>query len=157
MTTQHSRVEQSAARPEAVKHLWNQNAPMKLEHVAINVPDPLAFARWYVDHLKLTVVRRSMEPPYGHFLADNSGKVMLEIYGNTQAPSLDFPSVAPPALHFAFVSSDLAADVKRLVAAGAEHVSGPATDAGGDELAMLRDPWGLCVQLVKRQQAMLKA
>lgn len=130
---------------------------MKLEHVAINVADPLAFARWYVEHLKLTVVRRSMEPPYGHFLADNSGKVMLEIYGNTQAPALDLPTIAPPALHFAFLSPDLAGDVKRLVAAGATHVSGPEVVAGGDEVAMLRDPWGLCVQLVKRQTPMLKA
>jgi catechol 2,3-dioxygenase-like lactoylglutathione lyase family enzyme len=129
---------------------------MKLEHVAINVSDPLAFARWYVDHLKLTVVRRSIDPPYGHFLADDSGKVMLELYGNTQAPMLDFPNVAPPALHFAFVSADLAADLKRLTAAGATHVSGPETVAGGDEVAMLRDPWGVCVQLVKRAQAMLR-
>ncbi|QDT54524.1 Glyoxalase-like domain protein [Caulifigura coniformis] len=129
---------------------------MKIEHVAINVPDPLGFARWYVEHLKLTVARRSMDPPYGHFLADQSGQVMLEIYGNAQAPSLDFPAVAPPALHFAFVSADLAADVKRLVAAGGLHVSGPEVVAGGDEVAMLRDPWGVCVQLVKRSQPMLK-
>jgi catechol 2,3-dioxygenase-like lactoylglutathione lyase family enzyme len=129
---------------------------MKIEHVAINVPDPLGFARWYVEQMKLTVVRRSMDPPYGHFLADDSGQVMLEIYGNTEAPSLDLPAVAPPALHFAFVSADLAADVKRLTAAGATHVSGPEVVAGGDEVAMLRDPWGLCVQLVKRAQRMLK-
>ena len=129
---------------------------MKIEHVAVNVPDPLGFARWYVDHLKLTVARRSMEPPYGHFLADDGGKVMLEIYGNSQAPSLDLPNVAPPALHFAFLSNDIAADVKRLVAAGATHVSGPEIVAGGDEVAMLRDPWGLCVQFVKRVQPMLK-
>jgi glyoxylase I family protein len=129
---------------------------MKLEHVAINVPDPLGLARWYVEHLRLTVARRSMEPPYGHFLLDDSGRVMLEIYGNPGAPSLDFPSVAPPSLHFAFVSVDLAADVKRLAAAGATHVSGPEVVAGGDEVAMLRDPWGICIQLVKRAQPMLK-
>ena len=28
---------------------------MKLEHVAVNVPDPLGFARWYVEHLKLII------------------------------------------------------------------------------------------------------
>jgi len=128
---------------------------MKIEHVAINVPDPLALARWYVDHLKLTVVRRSMDAPYAHFLADESGQMMLEIYGNTTAPSLEFPAVAPPALHFAFVSSDVAADVKRLTAAGATLLSGPEM-IGGDELAMLRDPWGVCIQFVKRAQRMLK-
>ena len=91
---------------------------MRIEHVALNVPDPLAMARWYVDHLGFTVKRRFMERPWGHFLADDSGKVMLELYGNTEAASLDLPSVAPPALHFAFVSKDVEGDVKRLTAAG---------------------------------------
>ena len=55
---------------------------MKIEHVALNVPDPLAMARWYVEHLGLTVKRRAMEAPYAHFLADDSGTVMVELYGN---------------------------------------------------------------------------
>ncbi len=128
---------------------------MKLEHLALNVPDPLAMARWYVEYLGLTVKRRYLEAPWGHFLADDSGTVMLELYGNAQAPHLDLPQTAPAALHLAFVSSDIAADVGRLTQAGATLVSGPETASNGDGLAMLRDPWGLCVQLVKRSQAML--
>ncbi len=55
----------------------------------------------------------------------------------------------------AFVSKDIAADVARLSAAGATLVSGPETAANGDGLAMLRDPWGVCLQLVKRTQPMI--
>ncbi|MFM8478773.1 MAG: VOC family protein, partial [Planctomycetaceae bacterium] len=55
---------------------------MKIEHLALNVPDPLNLARWYVEHLGFTVKRRGIEPPYVHFIADDSGTVMLEIYGN---------------------------------------------------------------------------
>lgn len=128
---------------------------MKIEHLAMNVPDPLAMARWYVDHLGLTVKRRFLEAPWGHFLADDSGTVMIEIYGNSQAPALDLPKVAPPALHLAFLSKDIAADVARLTTAGATLVSGPETAANGDGLAMLRDPWGVCLQLVKRSQPMI--
>lgn len=128
---------------------------MKIEHLALNVPDPLAMARWYVDHLGLTVKRRYLEAPWGHFLADDSGTVMIELYGNSKAPALDLPNVAPPALHLAFVSSDVAADVAKLTAAGATLVSGPETAANGDGLAMLRDPWGVCLQLVKRTQSMI--
>jgi len=128
---------------------------MKIEHLALNVPDPLAMARWYVDHLGLTVKRRFLEAPWGHLLADESGSVMIEIYGNAKAPALDLPSVAPPALHLAFLSRDIAADVARLSAAGATLVSGPETAANGDGLAMLRDPWGVCLQLVKRTQPMI--
>lgn len=128
---------------------------MKIEHLALNVPDPLAMARWYVDHLGFTVKRRFLEAPWGHFLADDSGTVMLELYGNSKAPALDLPNVAPPALHLAFVSQDVAADIQRLTAAGATLVSGPETASNGDGLAMLRDPWGVCLQLVKRSQSMI--
>lgn len=112
-------------------------------------------ARWYVDHLGLTVKRRYLEAPWGHFLADDSGTVMLELYGNDKAPRLDHPSVAPSALHLAFLSRDIEADSQRLVSAGATLVSGPETAGNGDGLAMLRDPWGVCLQLVKRSESMI--
>ena len=128
---------------------------MKIEHLALNVPDPLAMARWYVDHMGLTVKRRYLEAPWGHFLADDGGAVMLELYGNDKAPMLDLPQVAPPALHLAFASRDVEGDVKRLVSAGATLVSGPELAANGDGLAMLRDPWSVCIQLVKRAEAMI--
>ena len=128
---------------------------MKIEHLAFNVADPLAFARWYVEHLGLTVKRRLVEPPYVHFLADDSGTVMLEVYGNPNAQMLDFPNVQPPALHLAFLSADLTADVKRLVAAGASIVADVHTLPSGDTFAMLRDPWGLPLQLVKRLAPMI--
>jgi glyoxylase I family protein len=129
---------------------------MKIEHVAINVPDPLALSRWYVENLGLTVVRRFMEAPWGHFLADDGGRVMLEIYGNEQAPQHDFKADHPAMLHFAFVSNDVEADVRRLVAAGATQVGGIDRPVSGDVLAMLRDPWGVCIQLVRRAQPMLR-
>ena len=128
---------------------------MKIEHLALNVPQPLEMARWYVDHLGFTVKRRFMEKPWGHFLADDSGTVMLEIYGNTDAPSLDLKNVAPPALHLAFVSKDVEGDIRRLQGAGATLVSGPESASNGDRLAMLRDPWGISLQLVKRSQPMI--
>lgn len=128
---------------------------MKIEHLALNVTDPLSMARWYVQHLGLTVKRRTVDPPYVHFLADDSGTVMLELYGNTEAPRLDLPSVQPPALHLALLSVDPAADVKRLVAAGASIVADVHTLPTGDTFAMLRDPWGLPIQLVKRLMPMI--
>ena len=128
---------------------------MKIEHLALNVPDPLAMARWYVDHLGLTVKRRFLEAPWGHFLADDSGTVMLELYGNEKAAQLDLPNVAPAALHLAFVSKNIDADMQRLISAGASRVSGPELATNGDGLAMLRDPWGVCLQLVKRAEALI--
>ena len=85
---------------------------MKIEHVAFNVPDPVAAARWYVDHLGFTIKRRFVEPPYGHFLADDSGTVMVELYKRTDAPVPDYPAQHPAVLHLALVSRDVDADVR---------------------------------------------
>lgn len=128
---------------------------MKIEHIAFNVEDPLAMGRWYVEHLGLKVKRRTVDAPYGHFLADDSGTVMIEIYGNKSAPLPDYRSMNPAELHLAFVSKDLASDIRRLTAAGATQVGEIDTAANGDQIAMLRDPWGLAIQFVKRATPMI--
>jgi len=128
---------------------------MKIEHMAFNVSDPLEMGRWYVEHLGLVVKRRMVEPPYAHFLADDSGTVMIEIYGNTDAPIPDYKTIDSRALHLAFVSIDLDADIKRLTAARATLDGEPFSTPEGDKLAMLRDPWGLAVQLVQRGPSLI--
>jgi catechol 2,3-dioxygenase-like lactoylglutathione lyase family enzyme len=127
---------------------------LKIEHVAFNVADPPAMGRWYVEHLGFKVKRRIVEPPYTHFLADDSGTVMIEIYGNREVPLPEYGGMNPMMLHLALVSTDVAADVKRLTAAGATLVGEIQTTPQHDQLAMLRDPWGFCVQLVKRAAPM---
>ena len=128
---------------------------MKIEHVAFNVPDPLAMGRWYVEHLGLQVKRRTVDPPYAHFLADDSGTVMIEIYGNDDAPVPDYAAFHPMSLHLAFVAKDMTQDIKRLTTAGAELILDPQTAPNGDVHAMLRDPWGFVIQLVTRAKPMV--
>ncbi|HAD59639.1 MAG TPA: glyoxalase/bleomycin resistance/dioxygenase family protein [Planctomycetaceae bacterium] len=127
---------------------------MKIEHTAFNVEEPVLMGRWYVEHLGLTVKRRTTDAPYAHFLADDSGTVMIEIYGNRDAPLPDYRTMNPAELHLAFVSSDVAADTQRLVAAGATIVA-DVHQLGEDTFAMLRDPWGLPIQLVSRTNPMI--
>jgi len=127
---------------------------MKIEHVAFQVADPAAMAAWYVEHLGFTIRRSGEGPAFGRFLADGSGCVMLELYRNPAAPVPDYRSIDPILLHVAFVCDDLPATVDRLVVAGAERLSGP-SQSGGDQFAMLRDPWGLAIQLVRRAEPML--
>lgn len=127
---------------------------MKIEHFALNVPNPNAAARWYVEHLGFVVKRRLVEPPYTHFLADDSGTVMIEIY-RQDAPMLDFANTHSLALHLALVSPDVAADVKRLEAAGGKLEGEVTTFPTGDCYAMVRDPWGVTLQLVSRAEPMI--
>ena len=128
---------------------------MKIEHVALNVSRPLELARWYVEHLGLTVKRRTVDAPYAHFLADDSGTVMLEIYGNDSVPVPDYAAMNPMSLHFAFVSANIDDDVARLERAGAKLIGEIQHQPNGDTMALLRDPWGVTLQLVKRKEPMI--
>lgn len=127
---------------------------MKIEHTALNVEEPVLMARWYVENLGLRVKRRTTDAPFAHFLADDGDNVMLELYGNKDAPLLDFAALSPAELHLAFVSTDVAADTGRLVAAGATIVA-DVHKLGADTFSMLRDPWGLPIQLVTRAERMI--
>ncbi len=128
---------------------------MKIEHVAFNVEDALATGRWYVEHLGFRVKRRTVEEPWAHFLTDDSQSVMIEIYTKREVPLPDYRSADPMGLHLALVSHDVEADVKRLTAAGATLVGEVQQLSNGDTMAMLRDPWGFALQLVKRAEPMV--
>lgn len=129
-------------------------AGLPFEHVAVNVSDPVAVAAWYVEHLGMEVVRRGDPPVLMHFLADAARRAMIEIYCNSAAPVDAYQHLHPSQLHLAFTSTDPDADAARLIAAGAtlvEHLHNP----DGSHLTMLRDPWGLAIQLAKRAKPML--
>ncbi|MDQ8181739.1 VOC family protein [Pelagicoccus sp. SDUM812005] len=127
---------------------------MKIEHFAINVSDPQAFAAWYVANCGMSIARKLDQAPFTHFLADSTGSVMVEIYNNPTDQVPDYRSMDPLILHLAFVSEDPDADRARLEAAGATFAEEVKTD-DGSHLVMLRDPWGFCVQLCKRGIPML--
>jgi len=126
---------------------------MKLEHVAFNVADPVAVAAWYGKHCGLRVVRHIPQPAQTHFLADDNATV-LEIYCNPPEQVPDYRNMNPLLFHLALASADPAADAQRLIAAGASFVE-EVRPAEGTLLIMLRDPWGLALQLCKRAKPLL--
>jgi glyoxylase I family protein len=127
---------------------------LRVEHVALNVADPCAIADWYVAHLGMRIVRRVEGPPHTRFLADAAGATVLELYVNREARIPDYGAMDPLILHLAFESQDPDADRDALVRAGATAVSdGHLPD--GSRLVMLRDPWGLALQLCARTAPLL--
>jgi catechol 2,3-dioxygenase-like lactoylglutathione lyase family enzyme len=129
---------------------------MKLEHFALNVENPPAMAAWYVEHLGMQVVRQMQEAPYTTFLADDSGRIMVEIYKNPANEVPDYRRMNPLLVHLAYVSERPTEDKDRLLQAGASlETEQHLTD--GSHLVMLRDPWGLAVQLCRRGVPMLAA
>ena len=128
---------------------------MHIEHVAFSVTHPAEAAAWYARHLGFKVVRALTASPFTHFIADGSGRVMLEFYCFPNVKPMDYRSMDPLLVHVAFVSGDVNVDRARLLAAGATAAGEVTTSPAGDQLAMLRDPWGLAIQLVKRAQPMV--
>ena len=122
---------------------------MHLEHVALNLPDPVAAAQWYADNLAMRVVKSTPEAPFMHFVADSQGG-MLEFYRNPNGAVPDYPAMSPYTLHLAFAVENIEAERDRLLAAGATDASKIETTPTGDQLLFLRDPWGVPLQLLKR-------
>lgn len=122
---------------------------MKIEHLALNVPAAEAMADWYVEHLGMRVVRRGATNQMC-FLADDGGGTVLEFYTNAAAPIPDYTEMNPMVFHIAFLVDSVPQTIERLLAAGATTAVPAAVNADGDELAIVRDPWGVAVQLVMR-------
>jgi glyoxylase I family protein len=127
---------------------------MKLEHVALQVADPVAMARWYVEHLGMRVVREGEAPGHARFLADAVGASVLETYAGA-LPVPDYAAMDPALLHVAFATADVEVTRERLIAAGAVPVGEVVATPAGDRFAMLRDPWGLALQLAQRARPLV--
>jgi len=122
---------------------------MKFEHFGINVPDARAMGEWYVEHLGFKLVRSRDDAPYTRFLADETGRLVVELYTNPTATIPDYPAQHPLVFHLAVWSSDVTADRARLEKVGATFfVEDNLPD--GSRLAMMRDPWGVPLQLCQR-------
>jgi catechol 2,3-dioxygenase-like lactoylglutathione lyase family enzyme len=126
------------------------------EHFAMNVADPAATAAWYCRHLGMKVVRQGGGPTYMHFLADCSGRVVVEIYRSSTEAVPAYADQHPQILHLAFATTEVEADRQRLLAAGATPEGEITRTDAGDCLAMLRDPWGFALQLCQRARPMVE-
>ncbi len=129
---------------------------MDIEHLAVNVADPVALADWYVRHLGMRIVRQVDTGPRTRFLADGAGRVVLEVY-RQQAPVPDYFAMDPMVLHIAFKVDDVAAVRQKLLDAGATSATDIHTTDIGDEMTFLRDPWGVTIQLIRRGQPLMGA
>jgi glyoxylase I family protein len=133
----------------------NNKNRIRLEHIAINVGDPVAMAQWYRKNLGMKIVREGPPPANARFIADAGSNIMLEIYHNPPDAVPDYASMDPLVLHIAFMVDDVNGICRKLVAAGATVVQDVYTTDSGDEIAMLRDPWGVPIQFLKRAKPML--
>ena len=127
----------------------------KLEHLAINVSEPVKVAEWWCRNLGMEVVRSGPPPIDCRFIRDFSGTMCIELYHNpSDRPGPDYASKPPLEFHIGVECDDPETEAKRLVAEGAQLVE--IEHVQGMTLAMMRDPWGICLQLCKRPNPVLK-
>ena len=131
---------------------------MRIEHFAYIVSDPVSVADWYVKHLGWKICLREDKTPFARFIADSGGQVMVEIYNNPAATVPDYRTMNPLVLHIGLECGPELDDTRqRLLSAGATDAGGIIVTPRGDRLAMLRDPWGMPIQLCNRSRPINKS
>jgi|WetSurMetagenome_2_1015567.scaffolds.fasta_scaffold1094149_2 glyoxylase I family protein len=124
---------------------------MKIEHIGLCIEYPISVAEWWVDHLGFEFLRKLGTDEGGvAFIADQHGTV-IEFGKLEEVPSLDVNRLESIQLHFALECSDTMQEAQRLVKVGATLVGESPRNAYKNEKVILRDPWGNCLQLIKRQ------
>jgi uncharacterized glyoxalase superfamily protein PhnB len=59
-------------------------------------------------------------------------------------------------IHIAFMVDDIRAIRNGLIAAGATLVEDVKVSSGGDQILMLRNPWGVPIQFIQRGEPVLQ-
>jgi hypothetical protein len=128
---------------------------IQFEHYALNLNKPHEIAAWYVQNLGCRIVTKMETAPFTVFLADQNDRVFWEIYRNPQAPFSGVCNCDPLEYHLAFAVDDPGAWKAKILDAGGSYVTTVETD-GGSVLIMMRDPWGIALQICKRLPPMLR-
>ncbi len=123
---------------------------MRFEHTAYNVPEPALQVKWYVENVGMKVLRENLTAPFIHFITDSENRLTLEFYHNPNGQIPNYWDISVWTQHIAFTSSDIAADIARLEAAGGKQEGEAVHFPNGDSVVFVRDPWGLTLQLVQR-------
>lgn len=128
---------------------------IRFEHFALNVNDPINMAQWYCENLGMKLIRKGPPPADARFISDPDENMMLEIYKNPPDEVPDYPNMNPLLMHICFMVDNVKGICEKLVSAGATTVDESKIFDNGDEIAMLRDPWGVPIQFIKRASSML--
>lgn len=149
----------SSAQPSNISKGEKKTAPSsvmaRFEHIAFNVPDPVAMAAWYTKNLGMKIMRSGPAPTFTTFVADSGLHMMVEFTHDASVPLFGPAKIHFTSIHLAFVTPDMGKTQKQLVGAGATIVDSLRKNPSGDEVLVFRDPWGLAIQFIRRVNPML--
>ena len=129
---------------------------IRSEHIAFNVEDPIAQAKWFVDNMEFKIMFKGDPPNNARFVINTGEDFMIELYNNKEYPKIDLQKISHMAIHIAFMVDSMEAVKQKLLSAGATIVEDITKIPSGDLILMMRNPWGLPIQFVQRANPMLK-
>lgn len=127
---------------------------MIFEHFALNVNNPIEIAEWYSKNLEMKIVRKIDKAPFTRFLADKTGRVVFEVYNNSKAEIINLKPKHSLEFHLAFMVKNAEEVKNNLIQAGAVFEEDLILN-DGSHLVMLRDPFGMPLQICERGVPMM--
>ena len=116
--------------------------PMAMHHIHLQVPDPLAAQKWYIDHFGATAGKRNQ--------FDTANVPGTEItLGKVDMPQA--PTKGRSVDHMGFEVKNIDAFVAKLQAAGIKPDGAirNSTNAAGIRLVYVTDPWGTEIEITE--------
>ena len=124
---------------------------MKIEHIGVLVKAPVSMGNWYSEHLKLEILRQLGTDEDGvTFLKDTESGTVLEFARLPEIRVTDFSAFDPLQLHIAIECDDPIGMSEALEQVGAVVVGESARAEGANERMLVKDPWGITIQLINR-------
>jgi catechol 2,3-dioxygenase-like lactoylglutathione lyase family enzyme len=125
----------------------------RIEHIGIAVSDPIKMANWYREILGFEIKFAAEDSEKAvAFVTDADNKAMVELGKIPDVPALRDQIKHHLQFHIALESEDPYKEVDYLVENGAKFIEKCPVARPGDSLVVLEDPWGNCIQLVKRDK-----
>jgi uncharacterized glyoxalase superfamily protein PhnB len=124
---------------------------LNVEHIGFVIANPCGAADWYAKNLGFAILRKADNNSVA-FIQEPHGGLIFELIGNPEIHPIDKDLTHPLQVHIAFKSTDIEADIRRLTDAGASFVMDCKTDDPKATVCILKDPFGLYIQLARRKE-----
>ena len=136
---------------------------IRFEHFAYNTPDQKITALWMAEFMDLKIPWSkdidTLKNRYHNYrvpyVGDEGDNMSLELFGKADITQT-FSKMTHDEVHIAFLCDEPEKLAKRMVYGGAKIITAAITNASGDIIIDLVDPYNFPIRLIKRKTLILK-
>lgn len=122
-----------------------------IEHIGFVVKDAHKAAQWYNLHLGFNVLKTAPDNSAA-FIQCRDNHLIIELISEGAVKAAAEDLTHPLQAHIAFRTDAFDEDMDALIEAGAEHAMDCETADPEAKVCILKDPFGLYIQLAQRKQ-----